>query len=339
MAKSPMLAGLQVIFGYFAVAPPAPVPSAVGPFAAASPAGKPRSEHAGSRTNVSFVVRPPNIANRLWLVFRGTRDMRTGCLVGEIVPDVQMRVLGLALCASFGIVGCGATIASVLVPLAVGGQPDFPALVWILAVVFTIVWTRSYGAAAHAAALNVRRDSSDAVLVWRLGLRCGSPPIAPPPPPSQGGRAAASSGPGGAVAAWAHDREAVPSRFSVWLGLVGLAMPIAIVMIMIVPAVRSRDDRSEWVRVDGVVGAGVDLDDSRVTYVLPDGTEKTSTVSVMRTVEEGDTIDLYYPPGRPDLIEQDRSGFVLPYVVFGGFALLTTALILGRFIIGLRRLR
>ena len=76
-----------------------------------------------------------------------------------------------------------------------------------------------------------------------------------------------------------------------------------------------------------------------MAYVLPDGTEEERTVPVMRTVETGQVIDLYYPPGRPDLIEQDDSGFVLPYVLFGGFVVVTTALILGRFVLDLRRSR
>lgn len=112
---------------------------------------------------------------------------------------------------------------------------------------------------------------------------------------------------------------------------------MAIVILM--PLLRTRYGRSDWVRVDGVAGAAVDLDHRMVTYVLPDGTEKTRKVSVFRTVEAGDIVELYYPPGRPGLIEQDQSGFLLPYFVFGGFAILATALVIWRFIVGLRRSR
>ncbi|MBX3285078.1 MAG: hypothetical protein KF703_07020 [Actinobacteria bacterium] len=114
-------------------------------------------------------------------------------------------------------------------------------------------------------------------------------------------------------------------------------MPILIGVVIIVPFLRGGDETEDWIQVDGVAGAEVDADHRMVTYVLPDGTEKTTHVPVMRTVEEGDSIDLYFPPGRPDLIEQDRSGFVLPYIVFGGFAVLATAIVLGRFVVAMRR--
>lgn len=343
VAESRMVAGLQVIFGYLSVTPPVPSPVAVGPFVSTSPGARPSLAPARSSTNVSFAVRPPNIRNPLWLVFRGSRDPRTGCLDGEIVPDFSMRLLGLAPSAMFAVVGIGLTIASVLVPLATGDHPDLFALVWTAFVVaFMIGWVRSYGAAAHAAALNVRCDSPEALLAWHPGLRCGSRPIAPPPPPptstaAQNPAPSPWAGPG--KPAVTYGGHAARSATSAWLGLLGLVVPIAIVMLFIWPAIRSRDDSTDWVKIDGVAGAEVDLDHRTVTYVLPDGTQKTGTVSVMRTVEEGDSVELYYPPGRPDLIEQDRSGFVLPYIVFGGFAVLVAGVIIGQFVIGLRRSR
>jgi hypothetical protein len=137
--------------------------------------------------NVSFAVRPPNIRNPLWLVFRGGRDLRTGCLDGEIVPDLSMRVFGLALGAAFAVAGVGLTVAAVLVPLATGDRPELLALVWTtFAVAFAIAWVRSYGSAVHAAVSNVRRDSPDALLAWHPGLRWGSRSIAPAPPSSNG---------------------------------------------------------------------------------------------------------------------------------------------------------
>lgn len=130
-----------------------------------------------------------------------------------------------------------------------------------------------------------------------------------------------------------------PRRTAPWYELLGLIVPLAILVVIIWPWVRANGDRADWQRTNGVAGTEVDRDHRMVTYVLPDGVERTSTVPVMRTVEEGQLIELYYPPGRPDLIEHDRSDFVLPYIVFGAFAAVSTCVIVGRFVVRVRHLR
>ena len=335
VAESRVLAGVQILFGYFSVGLHGP-----GPVAQPRVAQQPWSGNQPSvlsRMDVSFAVRPPKIGNEIWVVFRGTRDPSTGSLVGEIVPDGQMRVIGAVPTVMFTV--GSALLTGAIVAMLGGGEPQFFMAIWSsFVVLFGVMWARSCGAAVHEAALNIQRDSPVAQLVWHPGLRTGSRPAAPPPPTGSE-VTAPRTWMGRATAGWAGGEPAVPSRASAWLGLRGLAVPIAVVVLVLLPMVRSRAESADWVRVTGIAGAEVDLDHRRVAYVLPDGTEKVSTVPVMRTVEAGQVIDLYYPPGRPDLIEQDRSGFVLPYVVFGGFAVLSTILVLGHFIFDLRRSR
>lgn len=191
-----MLAGLQITVGCLSVAPPSPSPSAFGPTVPMARDATPMGVPAPSTTDVTFAVRPPFIQNELWLVFRGTRDRRTGCLVGEVLPDFQMRLLGLVPSLAMTIGAIWATTAGVVLPMLRGGQPSVDSAGLALALAaFTIGWTRSYGAAVQEAALNIRRDSPRAMLTWRPGLRCGSrSPAAPPPPPARVGTVASGGG-------------------------------------------------------------------------------------------------------------------------------------------------
>jgi hypothetical protein len=327
-----MLAGLQILVGYFSVAATAPDHVASGPVVSAGRTRAFASPPVPQATDITFSVRPPTITNEIWLVFRGTRERSTGSLTGEIVPDAQMRVLGLVPVAFFVVGGLIVGMGGIFVPLVSGERPTLLPFVWAaLPGALMIVWTRGCGAAVHEAARNVRADSPREHLVWHPGFRWGARrPASPPPPPGAGGTLAGSSGGKGRT-----DR----SMRSAWLELGGLFVPIVIVVVLIVPWLRSGDERADWVRVPGVAGEEVDADHRMVTYVLPDGREQTSTVPVMRTVEFGEVIDLYYPPGQPQLIEQDRSGFVLPYFVFGGFAAIMTAVVVARFSIAVRRAR
>lgn len=183
VAASRMLAGLQILVGYFTVAPPAPELVATGPFAPTGRADVPSSAPVPFGRDVSFAVRPPGIRNKIWLVFRGTRDQTSGCLVGEIVPDLQMRLLGLVPTAMFGISGVAVAVAMLLVPLLGDGWPSPFGVMWAcMALAFSVAWTRSCGAAIHEAARNVRQDSPAAQLTWHPGLRVGSRSKAPAPP-------------------------------------------------------------------------------------------------------------------------------------------------------------
>jgi hypothetical protein len=320
-----MLAGIQITLGFFSVAPAAPHVASTGPLASSGRSERLAKPPVVGAADITFAVRPQRIANELWLVFRGTRDRRTGRISGEIVPDLQMRVLSLVP-GAFLVGGFVAVVTTVVVPVLRGDPPSLFLLAWsAFAVLAFSGWTWGCGAAVHDAASNVQRDSPGSHLAWHLGLRCGSRAVAPAPPPGS---------PTSADAA----RSAGSTR-STWLGLSGLLVPAVIVMVLIVPWVRAGDERADWVRVPGLAGEEVDPDHRRVTYVLPDGRERTSTVPVMRGVVDGEIIELYYPPGQPELIEQDRSGFVLPYFVFGGFAAVVTAAVIGRFVIDLRRSR
>lgn len=338
---SRLLAGLQILVGYYAVAAPGHAVPATPLGLAAEDRSPSGAAPAPPPAGVTFAVQPDGIANPMWLIFRGTRDQRGG-LAGEIVPDGQMRLLGLLPNTAFIIGGIGVAIGAVLLPLVTGGTPSWFAAAWAsIALFVTSFSTVSCGAAVQEIALNVQCDSPGAQLTWRWGLRYGSR-LAPPPPPPPEVRFA----PGAPIAVpypddarFASDADRRRRRRWAWFGLLGLLMPIAVVMLAIVPTVRHNRDRTDWVRIEGVAGAEVDVDHRMVTCTLSDGTETTTEVEVMRTVEAGDAVDLYYPPGRPDLIEEDDSGYLLPFIFFGGFAALATALVLGRFAVQMYRTR
>jgi hypothetical protein len=178
-----MVAGLQILVGYFSVAAHGPRPPSTEPVVLT---GRRRGQSpAPHATDITFSVRPPAIKNEIWVVFRGTRDRRSGHLAGEIVPDLHMRSLGLLVTATFLGGGVVTLIAAVLMPVLGGRPPSFFAFAWAtLALALSTVWTRACGAAVHKAASNVHRDSPGVRVVWRLGLRAGVRSPGPNPPPT-----------------------------------------------------------------------------------------------------------------------------------------------------------
>jgi hypothetical protein len=174
VAASRVLAGLQIIVGHFSVEPLAEIPRTLLPLATEGWGQSPGQTPAATPRECSFAMSPPNIRNRIWLVFRGTRNEHTGGLEGEIVPDFQMRLLGLVHCVVFAIGGL-AILGALVVPLLRGDAPFAFGLVWgSFAMAFGVVWVRDYGAAVHNVAANVNRDSPGSPVTWHRGLRCGS---------------------------------------------------------------------------------------------------------------------------------------------------------------------